>query len=135
VQTKAQLLGYVVWLSSVNDAELLEGDRILSGELCSRGDRPTVREAGRLVDSVLKSFVYIRSPEFAAELAGKSEEFARMRAKLTDAPAKRPEQRRRAERALAALLVSDEAYDLFPAVDHPQLDTIRELFQGLKNPN
>lgn len=58
----------------------------------------------------------------------------RMRTKLADEPAKRPKQRRRAEEALAALLASDIAYDLFSVEQHEVLDRVRECFRELANP-
>ena len=133
--TKSEVLKLLVAYARMRDQQLVENDQILSAEVCLPEDRPRLGRIMALLVSLRDSFSYTESPEFLESIAGKSEALRQMNEKLASGPVKRREAEDRFDRALRALLLSDEVFRLTPAVAHATLREIAELASSLSNPD
>lgn len=131
---KKYVLRVIVGLSFVDDAHILNEDRVLS-EMVPASDWRGVREVAALVDALRRNFDYLASPEFENKVSGKSPSVRAMMQRMDSEPVRVRDRNERVEKALSALLENDEAFHLFPKSKHGDLGRIVQLVRGMSLPD
>ena len=133
--TKDQLVAFLVSLTAVSDADLIDTDQLLTREICDPQDRDRVRE---IRDSIVKldsCWSYQASPEFIRKVEGKSQQYQLMLLRMSVDAVKQAEIRERFRNALTRILCDDEVYNLLCPAEHQELDQIKAKLLRLQNPN
>lgn len=125
------VLKMLVGLKEVDDLDIVSSDAVLSSA-CKAEDRPTVLAMAAIVDQLLDSFDYEKSPEFEAKIYGKSDDVQAMHRKLLS-PDRRKKLSARFGKSLTELLVSEEAFELVPITSHIRLNELRSLASSISN--
>jgi hypothetical protein len=128
------VLAMIVGLVSCSDGDLLDDGRITTG-LAVREEWPAVRQAGVLVQGLMKDFNYAASPEFDRSVAGRSESYRAMKASIMSDPVNRKELKKRFLDALSRALSSDDIYQLLPESKHAEVREVVRLILSLSNPD
>jgi hypothetical protein len=131
--SKAGLLQLLVDLAAVNDAQLVDEDRILTSDICAAEDRALVREAAYAIRALLAEFSYLASPKFERLVAGKSPAVVAMQRKLASDPVRRKHNLELFETAMQQLLVSERAYELAAVSQPPVLDRLKAILAAVQN--
>jgi len=118
----------------MNDTGLVDDDRLLAADVCVPEDRALIREAAYAIRSLLGEFSYLKSPEFQERITGKSSAVAAMHRRLAAEPVRKKEHSERFEVALAALWVSDEAYQLAGPEQQASLMRLKTIVAAVRNP-
>lgn len=123
--TAAESFRVLVALAAVGDADAFEAG--LSAHRKEFGDcvAASFRGLGVRISQILRSYDYLKSPEFLRSIDGKSEQFVAMKRKLESDPTRRAHHAKRFEVALCNLPTSSEAYDLLSVDAHVHLNAIR----------
>lgn len=131
--SKKEVLSAIVGLAFVNDAHLLNEDRVLA-QMVDASEWQRVRDAALLVDALLSGFDYLASPEFEKKVNGKPPSVRAMMQRMASEPVRVRESRARLEKALTAILESDEAFQLIPESKHGDLARLLQLIKGMSVP-
>lgn len=124
-----EVLKLLVGLKEVGDLDIVSSDVILS-IACKTEDRPTVLMMAAIIDQLLDSFDYEKSPEFEAKIYGKSDVVQAMHRKLLS-PDRQRTLSARFGKSLSELLVSNEAFDLVPIASYIRLNELKSLASSI----
>lgn len=133
--TKREVLSLVVGLIATQDAELLATDTVLSSQVCHERDRHCIRELALLVSTIVSSWTYESSPEFASRIDGKSKAYGDYVAKSLSHGENRRHLLERLFGSLTKLLDDDSAFTLVPTDYHKLLVDARCRLATLSNPD
>jgi hypothetical protein len=133
--TKREVLSLVVGLIATQDAELLATDTVLSSQVCHERDRHCIRELGFLVSTIVSSWTYESSPEFASKTDGKSKAYGDYLAKSLSHGENRRHLLERLFGSLTKLLDDDSAFTLVQTDHHKLLVDARCRLATLSNPD
>ena len=132
--TKQQLISCIIGFKETNNLQVLDDPRFLDEEICYRGDIPLVRRMAVIVDEVLETFDYAKSPEFLRLVEGKSAEVRAMRLKMIT-PTRRMQTHKRLGDGLAKVLESGEVLELVELAQHERIKELRNLLLEVSNPD
>ncbi len=121
----ADIIKMLVGLGEVGDLDIVSGETILS-VTCNVKDRPNVLAMATIIDQLLRSFDYEKSPEFELRIEGKSSQVQAMHRKLLSSERRR-QLSERFGKAIADLLESREVYDLVPIANHDLLEELKTI--------
>ena len=73
--TKAEVAKFIVGLIEVNDAELIDDDRLLTPQICAADDRATLRQLRDLMVELTRQFDFTVTPKFNGMIAERSDAY------------------------------------------------------------
>jgi hypothetical protein len=132
--SKQKLIVVLVGLKEVNSRHAIHVPGFLADNTCIEGDIPLVLRMSAIIDELFDTFDYVKSPEFARLVEGKSAEVRAMRLKLIT-PQRRREVRQRLGMALVKVMESNEVLDLLDPIRHERIKELRNLLLEVSNPD
>lgn len=132
--TADQVLSMLVGLVRCNDASMIEPGFLHQIGIPEHHHRrvTTLRDC---IQRLIDDYDYLQSPVFLHAVAGRSQEFGAMKAKLESQPQNRTIHARSFSDSIASLRRDSRAYELLSASHHHELDAIRELLSALDEPH